>query len=233
MSSAAEPACPICGGLGFTDFNRRPRARCLGCGSLERGRQQWLALRRCVVLPPGAAIAHFAPERFFLDHFAARRDVDYRAFDIAPEHYPHASVRVERLDLCGADWGLEEGTFDLVIHNHVLEHLPCAIEVVLVRLKRLLKTGGVMLFSVPIVGDRSIEGLDPATTPAERAMRAAQGEHLRIFGKIDFPAMLRRVLGSDCLTRQGDYASQSELRAANVPVARNEPNGKSVFLYRN
>ena len=228
----AEPVCPICRGGDFTDFNGRRQARCMRCGSLERGRQQWFALQRRVTLPEGAAIAHFAPERFFLDHFAPRRDVVYRAFDKYPAHYAHDIATVEELDLCVDDDRLAPESFDLILHSHVLEHLPCAPESVLLRLQSALKPGGVMLFSVPFVGERSIEGLDPATTPEERAMRAAQGEHLRIFGKVDFPAMLRRVLGSDCLVRQRDFLTDAELAGANIPKAGWEPNGRSVFLYR-
>jgi len=228
----AEPACPICASRAFGAFNGRPRARCLGCGSLERGRQQWMILQRCAPIASGASIAHFAPERFYLDRLGARTDIGYRAFDKHPEHYLHDGVAVEALDLC-ADLGrLPERSFDLVIHNHVLEHLPCPPEPVLAALGRLLRPGGVMLFSVPIVGERSVEGLDPAATPHEQAMRDAQGDHLRIFGSRDFPEMLRRILGSDCMARQGDLFSPADLRAAAVPIAKSEPNGKSSFLYR-
>ena len=229
----AEPRCPICASRAFADFNGRAQAQCLGCGSLERGRQLWLVLRRQIVLPPGAVIAHFAPERFLMDHFAAQRQVRYRAFDVSPQHYPHESVWVEPFDLCARLWPLEPASVHLIIHNHVLEHLPCAPEQVLLRLKGLLRPGGRMLFTVPITGDRSAEGLDPATTPVERRMRAAQGEHLRVFGRLDFPAMLRRVLGADCLVPQSHFASIAELEATNIPVSRREPNGRSVFLYRN
>jgi len=226
------PACPVCGGRAFADFNGRRLARCLGCGSLERGRQQWLVLGRLVDLPPGAAIAHFAPERFFLDRFGARTDLAYRAFDKHPEHYSHPVVRVEPLDLCAQNWGLAPASFDLLIHSHVLEHLPCAPEHVLSRMKALLKPGGTMLFCVPIVGDRSIEGLDPPTTPQDKTLRLTQGDHLRIFGRVDFLKMLRRVLGSDGFVPQASLFTDDELRAAAVPIAKREPDGRSAFLYR-
>ncbi len=226
------PACPICLGHAFGAFNNRPQAQCLTCGSLERGRYQWLVFHKRVVLRPGAVVGHFAPERFFLDHFAGRRDVTYRAFDKYPQHYRHAQVKVRELDLCTDMEALPPASFDLLLHSHVLEHLPCHVEPVLRNMKRLLKPGGVMLFSVPIDGELSSEGIDPPKNAEEMSMRQRQGDHLRIFGRRDFPDELARILGSDCLVRQKDLFTDDEMLAANVPVARKgEPNGKSVFLY--
>ncbi len=227
-----KPICPICGGNTFHDFNGRRNVRCDRCGSLERGRYQWLVLRRCVSLKPGAVVGHFAPEAFFMDHFAGREDVTYQAFDRFPEHYRHDRVEVRQLDLCVGLAALASSSFDLIIHSHVLEHLPCAFEPVLSDMKRLLKPGGSMLFSVPIDADVTSEGLDPPQTETEVALRLRQGDHLRVFGRTDFPAIVARILGADCLVRQRDLFTDDELLAANVPVARKgEPTGKSVFLY--
>jgi SAM-dependent methyltransferase len=227
------PECPICSGTRFLDFNQRPKVRCAGCGSLERGRYQWLVFQRLVDLPKGAAVAHFAPETFFMDWFADRPDIDYRAFDVAPEHYRHDRIAVEALDICARLDALPVRTFDLVMHSHVLEHLPCPVEPVLARMKRLLKPGGRMFFSVPIEGAASIEGVDPARNDEEVRLRARQGEHMRVFGRRDFPDMLRRVLGADGLIRQKDHFSEAELIDAGIPLARSgEPTSKSVFIYR-
>jgi SAM-dependent methyltransferase len=229
-----KPVCPICDGDAFKDFNGRRQVRCNGCGSLERGRHQWLVLQRSVQLRSGAVVGHFAPEAFFMDHFASLPEITYLAFDKFPEHYRHDRVAVRQLDLCTDLDTLPASAFDLIIHSHVLEHLPCAFEPVLVGMKRLLRPDGVMLFSVPIDSDVTREGLDPATTRFERELRLRQGEHLRVFGKDDFPAILERLLGVDCLVRQGDILTEHELLAANIPIARKgQPTGKSVFLYRN
>jgi hypothetical protein len=81
--------------------------------------------------------------------------------------------------------------------------------------------------------DFSVEGIDPALTTEETEMRARQGEHMRSFGRTDFPVMLARIFGSDCLIRQKDHFDLLELEQANIPIARSgEPTGKSVFLYR-
>jgi SAM-dependent methyltransferase len=226
-------ACPICGGRSFSAFNNRPAARCDRCGSLERGRYQWLVLRKLVVIKAGDTVGHFAPERFFMDHFASREDVSYLAFDKHPEHYRHEKVIVRELDLCTGIAAMPTASFDLLLHSHVLEHLPCQVETVLLDMKRLLKPQGVMLFCVPIDGEFSSEGLDPAKSDEEVSMRQRQGDHLRIFGKRDFPARLADILGAECLVRQNDLFTRDELLAANVPIAsKGEPTGKSAFLYR-
>ena len=228
-----ERTCPICGGHGFGAFNGRPAARCETCGSLERSRYLWLVFRKLVDLKPGAVVGHFAPERFFMDHFAVRLAITYIAFDKYPEHYRHERVSVKAFDLCADVGSLAAETFDLIMHSHVLEHLPCPAEGVLSGLARLLKPGGAMLFSVPIKGEASIEGIDLAVNDEERAMRLAQGEHMRVFGRRDFPAMVTAVLGQDCLVRQAEHFDPRELAAASIPVAaRGEPTSKSVFLYR-
>jgi SAM-dependent methyltransferase len=227
------PQCPVCGSRAFVDFNGRRAARCAGCGALERGRYQWMVLQRCVRLPPGATVAHFAPERFFMDHFASLPGVEYRAFDKFPQHYRHDRVRVSEFDLCKDRDSLPTAAFDLVMHSHVLEHLPCAFEPVLADMKRLLKPGGLMLFSVPIDGETTREGIDPAANDEERALRARQGEHLRVFGRSDFQAIAADILGADSLVLQRNLFTEAELQAAGVPVVRKgEPTGKSVFLYR-
>jgi SAM-dependent methyltransferase len=226
------PACPICAGTRFSTFNHRPRARCDSCGALERGRHLWMTYRKLVSLPEGARVLHFAPEAFFLDHFARLPGIRYAAYDKYPEHYRHAIVSVAPFDLCADLPRLPAESADLVIHSHVLEHLPCSPESVLSGLKRALKPGGVMLFCVPIEGDVTVEGLDPATTMEEREMRARQGEHLRRFGRLDFPGMVERILGRESLVRQKEHFGAEELSLANVPIAGREPNGRSVFLYR-
>jgi SAM-dependent methyltransferase len=227
-----RPACPICAGTRFAAFNGRAGARCEECGALERGRNLWLVYRRLVRLPDDAQVVHFAPEKFLLRHFAALPGVRYLAFDRWPEHYASAHAPVLPFDLCADLATLPPESADLLIHSHVLEHLPCPPGPVLAGMARVLKPGGVMLFCVPIEGEESLEGLDPATTPEEREMRARQGEHLRRFGKRDFAQFVAATLGQDCLVRQRDHFTPEELAAANVRAAEREPNGRSVFLFR-
>jgi SAM-dependent methyltransferase len=226
-----QPICPICRSTRFRDFNGRPKAQCEGCGALERGRYLWMVLERRFPDLAGRTIAHFAPERFLMDRLGRRTDLSYRAFDLHPEHYRHDHVAVERLDLCSGLAALAPRSFDLILHSHVLEHLPCDVVTVLRQMAGLLRPGGSMMFSIPIDAEHSREGVDEAKTEAEREMRRRQGEHLRVFGKRDVVPWLEGVLGADCLVRQAELFTPEELAAAAVPVSRREPTGKSVFIY--
>ena len=230
-----RPACPICGATRFGAFNGRPDARCEGCGALERGRALWMVLNRLFPDLGGKVIGHFAPERFLMDRLGRREDLTYIAFDLHPGHYRHDRVAVRRLDLCSGLADLPPASFDLLLHSHVLEHLPCDVATVLRGMARLLRPGGSMIFSAPIDAEHSREGLDPAKTEEEREMRRRQGEHLRVFGKRDFVPWLDQVLGQVMgqvrLVRQGDLFTPEELAAAAVPVSRREPTGRSVFVY--
>ena len=227
-----KPSCPVCQGTRFRAFNGRSNAQCEQCGALERGRYQWMVLNRKFPNLEGKVVAHFAPERFFMDRLGQRADIAYRAFDLHPEHYRHDHVEVQQLDLCSGLSSLPPASFDLLLHSHVLEHLPCDVGQVLRQMVALLRPGGSMMFTVPIDADYAKEGVDEATTDAEREMRRRQGEHLRVFGRFDFVPWLRQILGADCLVKQRDLFTPEELHAAAVPVVMDrEPTGKSVFIY--
>ncbi|MEM9023365.1 MAG: methyltransferase domain-containing protein, partial [Bacteroidota bacterium] len=73
--------------------------------------------------------------------------------------------------------------FDLVICNHVLEHIPDD-RLAMRELFRVLKPGGQAILQVPIglTLEQTIE--DPSITdPAEREVRFGQFDHLRIYGQ--------------------------------------------------
>lgn len=180
--------CNICGGTDFTDMPKRPRVRCADCGSLERTRVTALHIGRHVRLPPDARILHFAPERGLATMLREVGGENYRALDIDPTRYP--GLGVERFDLCRDVFDLRPATYDLIIHNHVLEHIECNYSVVLARLARALTDTGTMLFSVPILPGEFRDELVEATWE-EKQKRFGPMVHVRRFGT-DF---LQQTLG--------------------------------------
>ena len=170
--------CNISGGTAFTDMPKRPHVRCADCGALERTRVTALHVAR-LGLRPGAAILHFAPERGLA---AVLRDLgreNYRALDIDPARYP--GLGVERFDLCRDLDRLDPDRYDLIVHNHVLEHLECNYSAVLLRLARCLKADGTMLFSVPILPGEFTDELVAADLDTKLA-RFGDTLHVRRFG---------------------------------------------------
>ncbi|GGC94973.1 methyltransferase domain-containing protein [Chelatococcus reniformis] len=190
-------------------------------------------MQKIVDLRPGMTVYHFAPERFLMDFFHGKVGRSYRAFDLFPDLYKHEKVRVAKFDICKDLMNVDSDSCDLIVHNHVLEHIPCSVPDTLLQFVRILRPGGTMLFSVPFRGERTDEDLSPELSEEDRKRRFAQGDHMRIFGSIDFPKLLEQVLGSDCLYRQIDHFTKEELLAAGVPWSGGrEPNGTSLFVFR-
>ena len=184
----AAMQCNICGGTAFTDMPKRPAVRCAACGSLERTRVAALHVTEVLKPAPGSHILHFAPERGLGALLRGIGGPNYRALDIDPARYP--GLGVERFDLCEDVFGLPLNRYDLIVHNHVLEHLEGNYSAVLLRLARSLSDSGTMLFSLPILPggftDEIVVG-----SPEEKLRRFGPSLHVRRFGT----DTLQRTLG--------------------------------------
>lgn len=190
--------CPVCGSGEFKVYNDRENALCVKCGALERGRLAWMVLQALDMLRPDVKLLNIAPEPFMLFHGAEAIGQGYMAVDYDPELFAKWRKTIIKLDLCNDLAGMEPGQFDVIMHNHVLEHVGCDVTGVLANLNRLLVPGGVHLFSAPIMPDRSTEeDMDPALTPLERRRRFGQEDHLRIFGDRDFMDILARAMPTE------------------------------------
>lgn len=221
------PACNLCGSTEFREMNGRANAYCARCGSYERTRVLKLALDRLGVSPE-AAVLHLAPERGLSEWLRARVR-RYVAADIDPATYPHIAD-ILRIDLCdpAALDGL--GPFDLVIHNHVIEHVPCNWTAVMLRLHRLLKPEGWHVFSLPIFGQAFEEDLSALSGEA-RTKRFGQFDHCRRFSPVDLQATLGAVFRiPETYDLVRDFGEEA-LRAANIPEAAwRGYSGHSVFV---
>jgi SAM-dependent methyltransferase len=186
--SAVE--CPICGGR-FRRFlskhaaSGRPRtgARCPRCGSLERHRLLWLYLREETdLLTRSTRLLHFAPEPGIAEKLNAVPGCDYLSADLdAPPAMVHMDVQ---------EIPVEDGSFDAVICNHVLEHVPDDRRAMR-EIRRVLKPSGWAIIGVPLYGKRTSSFEDPAiTSPEERERVYGQFDHVRIYGR-DYPDRLR------------------------------------------
>ena len=206
--------CNICGGTIFDDMPKRPAVRCRDCGSLERTRVAALYLAGDDRPRPGAAVLHFAPERGLSHLLRESAGAGYRAVDIDPSLYPH--VAAERFDLCRDLDRLEEGTFDLIVHNHVLEHIECNYTAVLARLVKALKPNGLMLFGVPILpGGFTDELLDEG--PEAKLAHFGPSLHVRRFGAAKLQDTLGMVVRLPQVYDLLSRFSEEELTNANIP----------------
>lgn len=206
--------CNICGGTTFSDMPKRPRVRCVDCGSLERTRVAALHIARMGDLPPQAHILHFAPERGLSVMLRELGGENYRALDIDPSRYP--GLDVERFDLCEDVFDLALEHYDLIVHNHVLEHIECNYSVVLIRLLRSLKPSGRMLFSMPILPGEFRDELIEASAE-EKQERFGPMVHVRRFGTDRLQQTIGMIFR---IPEQYDLRAsfaEEELSDANIP----------------
>jgi SAM-dependent methyltransferase len=179
----AEPRlpriCPICGYHGvFISVGHPPRwdARCLNCGSRERHRLLWLWVtegggNRLT----GKRTLHFAPEKIIM-----RQMHDNTRYETADLHQRGVT---HKLDITNVP--LPSASYDVVIANHVLEHIPDDRQA-MQELFRLLRPGGTALLTVPVNASRRETYENPAiTAPADRHAHFSAEDHVRYYG-LDF-----------------------------------------------
>lgn len=115
------------------------------------------------------------------------KNIDYVTGDLFPEKYPKGTVKVDLLKI-----PFEPESFDIVICNHVLEHIP-EDESAMKELQRVLKKSGWGILMVPIDWSRKTTYEDPSiTTPEARADHFGQVDHVRWYGQ-DYTERLKKA----------------------------------------
>lgn len=225
--------CPLCGSKSFEDYRNVPRIRCRSCKSNERDRVNKLFLDRYVTLEAGQRVLHFAPELQLAKHIVGIVGNGYDAVDIDPERYAgKLGHPVRRFDLCAEAKDLVSDSYDLVLHNHVMEHVPCNFTVVLQHLHRAVKPGGTHLFSIPILPGYYAEDLDPELSEMSRTARFSQSDHVRRFGKVDFERTVGPIFGLTSSYSLAEFFPAEVLRSANIRESQWACSGSSVFCLR-
>ena len=172
-----QAECPICGTVAamFDSGGQPPRSdsRCPKCVSNERYRALWLYLReRTRAFTDPVRMLHIAPEGPIARLLRERPNIDYVSTDLNP------ALAMMSTDLTCS--GIRDGSFDLVIASHVLEHIPDDLAAMR-ELRRVLGPGGVALLAVPMFGRTTREDLT-VTDPAERQRLYGQHDHVRMYG---------------------------------------------------
>lgn len=164
--------CPICGYEGpFSPVRHKPEIWCPQCDSRPRHRLLKLWIDREMRLPPGASVLHFAAEPWMRADFEAR-GARYRTADITDAYDL-------RLDIEAI--ALPDASEDMVIANHVLEHVDDARA--LAEIARILRPGGQAVVTVPMVEGWDETYEDTALDAGERALRYGDPDHLRFYGR--------------------------------------------------
>jgi len=153
--------------------------------SLERHRLLWLYLKNETdFFSKPLKVLHFAPEQAFYKRFRNLSNLDYTTTDL---NSPLADVKA---DIC--DLPFENESFDFILCNHVLEHIPDDTKA-MQELYRILKPGGTAILQIPQELDRVKTFQDDSITdPKERAKIFGQYDHVRVYGR-DYFDKLRSI----------------------------------------
>src|SRR5690242_20248774 len=151
---------------------------CPRCGAHDRERHLMMYFDHADLWPKleGANVLHFAPERVLAARIFKAKPATYIKADLFP-----AAAGVTREDITKLSFG--NCTFDLVIANHVLEHVKddhAAMEEIF----RVLRPGGLAVLQTPY-SDKLTNTLEDESICDDegRLQMFGQEDHVRLYGK--------------------------------------------------
>lgn len=144
--------------------------------SLERHRLIWLYLQqRTDFFAAPKRVLHIAPEYCFIKRFKKMPNLSYTTADLVS---PWADMKMDVQQI-----PLPDGSFDVVLCNHVLEHVPDDRQAMR-ELCRVLRPSGFAILQVPLDVSLGHTLEDPAiSTPEQREQHYGQRDHLRLYGR--------------------------------------------------
>jgi len=166
----------------------RLNAMCPNCHSSDRERLVYLYLKnkKREIFAKGKRfkLLHVAPEPSLQKVLMTQPTIDYLSADLNPQL---AMVKMDVTDI-----PYEDNSFDIIICNHVLEHVPDDRKA-MAELYRVLKPGGWAILQVPISLslDRTYE-YPLVTSPEDREKLFGQSDHVRIYA-IDYVDRLKEA----------------------------------------
>ena len=195
--------CPICGErcVEFAPFGSLlfEKEQCPHCGSLSRQRSLYLVMEREIGIfneSKDIRILHFAPEPALYQLFDEKENIDYVTADLNKDDFkrelyfftsgktskyfenPQDYIK-EKIDVQSIPF--EDNSFDYIIINHVLEHVPQDRKA-MSEMSRVLKPGGIAFISVPVEGEITNED-ERINTPELRLKYYMDPTHLRLYGR--------------------------------------------------
>lgn len=174
----------------IVSMGKRAHYRCPWCGSTDKERLVWWYLE--TILAPGQRVLHVAPEVQTRRRIQAIPGIEYVSGDkfYGNERYHdgryEGAAEIDITDLPYAD-----ESFDIIICNHVLEHVEDDRRA-LSELYRVVKPNGKAILQVPVsYQTKTIEDTS-LKTEKEREQSFGQIDHVRIYGT-DYPTRLEEA----------------------------------------
>lgn len=196
------------------------RFECPRCGAHDRERHMLMYLENTGMLAgmSGKSVLHFAPEKRLARRIRANSPARYVPCDLYP-----TTPEIERVDML--EMQFEDQSFDLVIANHVLEHVNDELKA-LSEIRRVLKPGGYAILQTPYSAKLHHTWEDPGIDDdAARLQAYGQIDHVRLFGRDIFARFASTGLAS-CVRQHHELLP--DVNAAVFGVNPREP----LFLFR-
>ncbi|NOZ47507.1 MAG: methyltransferase domain-containing protein [Chlorobi bacterium] len=171
--------------LPYGRLNSRKNALAPDSMSLERHRLLWLYLNeKTNLFKQPNKFLHIAPEYCFIKIFKKQKNIEYITGDLLS---PWADVKLDVHNI-----PFDDNTFDVLMCNHVLEHVDNDKKV-MQEFYRVLKPGGWGIFQVPIDYKREKTLEDPLIkSKADREKYYWQADHVRLYG-LDYGEKLKNA----------------------------------------
>ncbi len=188
-----------------TGYIIRKNALCINCDSVERHRLvfKYLTEKTDFFTKPHIRVLHFGPEKAYYDIFIKMKNIDeYVPCDFFPEVYDDCNiVKVVKVDITNIQF--EDNYFDVIMCNHVFEHIEND-HLAMTECLRVLKPNGWGIFQVPIDYKRETTYEDfTITSPEARTIAFGQSDHVRWYGK-DYK---ERLAKAGFIVKEDDYVT--------------------------
>lgn len=158
-------------------------AVCPVCRSTDRERLVYLFFRDYYFVEnkdKHIKLLHIAPEFNLSKYLMAQTNVEYTAGDKRCEGYAYPDY-VQDVDIMDMH-DIADNTYDVLVCNHVLEHVPDDI-VAMKELRRVIKPDGIAILQVPYAQklERTFED-KTILIPEARFEAYGQNDHVRLYG---------------------------------------------------
>lgn len=162
---------------------------CPNCGSTARERLVLIMLNEHFAVF-GKKVLHLSPEKYIYD-FLKMKAAEVITADLHPGFYKHINAKTQEADLLKLPFGDE--IFDLVVGNHILEHIPNDSKA-LSEIYRVIKRGGRAILQVPYSESNSSTLENPVINNAKEQSRLfGQKDHVRIYAFNNYVDRLRKA----------------------------------------
>jgi len=156
---------------------------CPNCGCHDRERHLWLYINKLEMfnaIKKEDTILYFAPEKVLYKKFIQKSE-NIIAADTNPNIYKETAANAMNVDIQNIPF--TDNSFNIVIANHVLEHIP-DYKKAIQEIKRVLKPGGYAILQTPYSPVIYENFEDPFINTDElRTKYYGQHDHVRIFGQ--------------------------------------------------